>query len=268
MTNPTSVETVNVVTPGEYLIFDVDGRDYYKISLVQEIDNEDVEMVSVYRTLGFGEATVVNVFDKTRLSGIQAILNTHSENELLSVGDELYINRGGVPWKMHIAGIDLYEAHEVIFVSEVANDTVSFSSTSVSAYVNTPIPAKCLEFYNSINADERQLIKNKIVNGSNSSSGVTSSTEKVWVPTSSEVGLTELNAEAAVNIIFPYFSVTPSNRVKKNSSGSVVNWWLASHGIGSHSNDYCYINGSGAKTWAYQTGSCNVLYCFRLTADV
>ena len=141
-------------------------------------------------------------------------------------------------------------------------------STSVSAYINTPIPAKCSEFYNSINADERQLIKNKTVTGSNSSNGVTSSTEKVWVPTSSEIGIPELNAEAAVNIAFPYFSVTTANRVRKRSDGTAVNWWLASHGVSGHSNDYCYMNGSGAKTWAYQTGSCYVLHCFHLTADI
>ena len=122
MTTPTKVWNKTVTTPGDYMVFEVPGKDYYKISLVREVEEEgetiEAEINNINKTMGYGEVSVINVLDKASLRGIQAILDSHSENDVLNIGDEVTITVNGSPWVMQVGGIDLYADHEVILVSK------------------------------------------------------------------------------------------------------------------------------------------------------
>lgn len=261
MTNPTSVETVDVVTPGEYLIFDVDGRDYYKISLVQEIDNEDVEMVSVYRTLGFGEATVVNVFDKTHLSGIQAILNSHSESTLLNLGDEVLVNVSGSYKPYIICGIDLYDTHEVILGYKYTSSTIvtvaslNFNNrTQTKEYLDTK--------FNSIDESDRKYIKEKLMKF-NTQGGPYTCTRYLWIPCRHEV-FGDYGSESPM-VQFPHFSVV-ANRQKYTEGTTNLGGWELSSATLDWSSTYCdYVTTAGANN---KQTSIQISDFFHLTADI
>ena len=277
MTNPTSVETVDVVTPGEYLIFDVDGRDYYKISLVQEIDNEDVEIVSVYRTLGFGEATVVNVFDKTHLSGIQTILNNHQQSNLLNIGDEVTITVAGSEWTMQIGDINHYGSNDVVFVSKHIWAVMAACSNQEYYYDTTPLVAKVRTFYNGMIEEEKALVKaiqKPQHTSAYQSSSWSSFTDYVWVPNvwemvgnSGQIGQYYGTCPIALSQLDIFKTI--ANRVKMYNNVSTP-WWNcdgAANGYGGGS--FTIINAEGVASSASGKGQTyGVVPCFILTADI
>ena len=156
MTDSSKVWNQQVATVGTALVFTVPCYDYYKICTVQTINDTPTEVGGTYRTIDYGQTLFINVLDKTTLGGIQGILNAHQETSLLNIGDEVEITVNGSPWTMQIAGIDIYNSHEVIFTSKhiakrefntTINYTISALRTSVQA------------FYSSIDNKDKQYIK-------------------------------------------------------------------------------------------------------------
>ena len=265
MIDPTQVWTEEVASGDTYILFEVPGKSYYKISLVQDISDVPTEMVSIFRTLDEGQSVLCNVLNKTTLAGIQAILNAHSELDLLNIGDEVTIHIGGVEHTVEIAAMNLYDSHEVIFVSKtVVSGPYSLSN---AGYSGQNIRTQTLAWYNSIDASDREFIKQKRVYSS-TFSGMSDVNDYAFIPTKTEItGVNEYNStEQSTNFQFPLFA-NQSNRIRKDAGGTARPWYGSS---GQTGNDRWWrvLESGAVDNPVYSGQSCHICPCFRLTADV
>ena len=70
MTTPTKVWNKTVTTPGGYMVFEVPGKDYYKISLVRDVDDTPTEIVSASKTVDYGQTIYIDEFDSKELETV------------------------------------------------------------------------------------------------------------------------------------------------------------------------------------------------------
>ena len=266
MIDPTQVWTEEVASGDTYILFEVPGKSYYKISLVQDISDVPTEMVTIFRTLDEGQSVLCNVLNKTTLAGIQAILNAHSELDLLNIGDEVTIHIGGVEHTVEIAAMNLYADHEVIFASKtiIAGGPYSLSN---AGYSGQNIRTKTIDWYNSIDASDKEFIKQKRVYSS-TFSGMSDVNDYAFIPTVTEItGTNTYNAtEQSNNFQFPLF-VNQSNRIRKDAGGTARAWYGSS---GQTSNDRWWrvLDTGAVDNPVYSSQSCYICPCFHLTADV
>ena len=275
MTNSSNIYNIEIETPGDLLVFDVPCKDYYKIALIEEIEEVETEIMTTFETLDSGQCKYVNVFDKTSLRGIQNILDNHMEQELLNINDEVTITVGGEPWAMQVAAIDLYESHEVIFVSKYI-----YASTALPQQANVVMTNNNIlsilenQFYASINESDKQYIKQKQKQGKiGSATTVSSRNCYVWILNYNEVSTSTAIASYTVPVVaFPSLT-TAASRIKTWPNGTAGSWWLADMGSGANSHFYAFgVNTSGVTIGDYPNGMIDtstngVVPCFHLTAD-
>lgn len=154
--NPTHYLDKQVVTVGTPLTFDLGFiKDYVKICMVQTINDTPTEIGGVYKTVDYGQTLFIDVIDKTTLGGIQGILNAHQESSQLAIGDEIDITVNGSPWTMQIAGIDIYNSHEVILTSK----NIWNLCPSQYDYTGSSMRQAVQAFYNIIDNNDKSYIK-------------------------------------------------------------------------------------------------------------
>ena len=272
VTTPTKVWNKTVVSGDEFLVFEVPGKDYYKISLVQDVENTPTEVANVFRTVDYGQVMLVDVLNKTSLAGIQAILNSHSENDLLNIGDEVIIKVGGIDWTMQVVGMDLYDEHEVVFASKYVFTTTQWGGNNM-AYnnANCAVRNACLNFLNTMNPDDSKYLKawTKTPFGSmsNNTRQMITITDKVQIPMVNEV---IPNQESFAWTIqpkhFPYF-YDATKRIKTTRDGTVTGWWRCEYAVDSSGSRWYSITTAGAGTYTIYSSNLGVVPCFHLTAD-
>ena len=265
MTTPTKVWNKTVTTPGGYMVFEVPGKDYYKISLVQEqeISGEtvEVEVVNVFETLGYGEVKVVNVLNKTTLAGIQAILNAHSESILLNLGDEVLVNVAGSYKPYVIVAINLYETHEVI---------LGWKYTSAGAYnvgnLNFNARTEILNYldtrFNSIDEADRQFIKDKLMKFY-TQGGPYTCTRKLWIPSKNEAFGSQSSESPMLQ--FPYFTTSEHRQTYVEDTSNIGGWQLSSSTLDWSAAYADIVGGNGGLE---KGASTRIRDFFHLTADV
>jgi len=278
MTDSNKVWNQQVATVGTALVFTVPCYDYYKICTVQDIGGVATEVGGTYRTIDYGQTLFINVLDKTTLGGIQGILNAHQELNVLSIGDEVTIKiyDGGITpidWTMQIGALDLYDSHEVIFVSKNILDITAVNAGGNGSYANTnDLKARMELFYDSMVDNDKVLLKETTKSSlkSNTTSYETFSA-KVFPPNYKEVGGSNLpwGTSPVTQYQYPIFT-TQANRIK-TYNGTGTSWWTCDGGGGSTGAniEWSYVGTSGAVGYQgfYSNNTSGVLPCFRLTAD-
>lgn len=257
MTDNSKVWNKTVVLGDTILIFDVPCKDYYKISLVQNIGGVDTEVINVYKTVDYGQTFLVDVLNKTSLGGVQGILNAHQETSMLAVGDEVTVKVNGVDWIMQIAGIDIYNSHEVIFVSKHIWD---LSTKQYSYSSSNDLRPKAQAFYSGLDNNDKQYIK-QVTRYSKDQSTVGTYDDYCYILGNKETANGNYG-KVDSQIQMPLF-VTQANRVKYYN-GTAKQWWTSDY-QGSASNVGILANGS-ANTLTY-SDNYGVVPAFTLLAD-
>lgn len=269
MTDSSKVWNQQVVTVGTALVFTVPCYDYYKICTVQTINDTPTEIGGVYKTVDYGQTLFINVLDKTTLGGIQGILNAHQETELLNIGDEVDITVNGSPCTMQIAGVNLYDSHEVIFVAKNVYSLSSFNSTFTNnAYPTSTLRGVVQSIFANINETEKAFIKDMTRYALNYSSTYTQYTDKLWIPSVFELsGVAPFNIPPSVpQYQFPLF-ITQASRVK-TYQGTAQAWWDSDHGVSpSYSSGGGIVLTDGSLNVATENNINGVVFAFRLLAD-
>lgn len=94
--------------------FTLPGTNKYNVSLMGEGDEpEYTEDVA----LGYGEYKMMSIgYDNNTFEGVQAILNSHKEKELLNIGDEYPLTLSNdIEMIYRVAGMGIYDKHDVVF---------------------------------------------------------------------------------------------------------------------------------------------------------
>lgn len=274
MTDSSKVWNQQVATVGTALVFTVPCYDYYKICTVQDIGGTPTEIGGVYKTVDYGQTIYVDVLNKNSLQGIQGILNSHTENYALNIGDEatIKINDGGTPkdWAMQIAAINPYNQHEVYLASKEIHNLSIFTSGTGVMYNSTgydSLRQKMLEFYNSIDNKDKVFIKDtpRTCRQEGYDNWILFS-DKVFPLNRKEIDGTQAGGGTPQTSIiqFPLFT-TQAQRIKKYN-GSSQAWWTCDGNTG---NTAWFVGGDGAVAGGYGVNTANfgVVPCFRLTAD-
>lgn len=267
-----NVQNKQVATVGTPVIFEVEPYCYYKVCMVQTINDTPTEVGGVYYTVDLGQTIYVDVLDKTTVGGLQGLLNANMEN-LVEIGDEVDVYVGGSPVKFQVAGIDIYDSHEIILVAKyLPNLQSAWSSSNSDTYGTSTLAQTLALYYDSIDQRDRQYIKQKTVNSSlNGNGGINSSNHYVWCPTAWEIkgagNYYPATVEQATNVLLPLFTVS-ANRIKKvgNESGSANVYWTSSGGT-STSGYSAMMDTTGLSVNGSRTGQAHFLPAFHLTAD-
>lgn len=233
----------------------------------------EIDGYSSYVDLGCGECHTVNLaLDKTTWQGIQNILDAHRETELLEVGDEVIAEIGGVNVPFQIAAINLYNSHEIIFISKNCVDmrqqrtsggnSGGWSASLVRTYLNST-------FKQSLPDEVKNNIKTFLFYASTGTTTATAyaTSDDIWIPRISEVtgqAGTSLPAEAAYCMQYPIF-ITTEQRIKTYGGGA-QNWWTAS-ATKDRNDGTGYISYSGAASSGSESYAWGIVPCFRFTAN-
>ena len=270
MTDSSKVWNQQVVTVGTALVFTVPCYDYYKICTVQTINDTPTEIGGVYKTVDYGQTLFINVLDKTTLGGIQGILNSHEELDVLNIGDEVNISVGGNSWTMLIGGINIYNSHEVILVSKYLLP----NSVSVTAgnYADQSIRTKCQDFYDAIDNVDKVYIKKKQITYSIYQQSTQTVEDYCFVPTATEVGIGSdsvytSSGEKSTNSIIPIF-YTQNARVKKTAIDEIAQSYVTATHDARQNQPSVRVDNTGA--FALTSGgtyTSYVLPCFRIMVD-
>ena len=268
VTSPTKVWSKTVASGDAFVVLDVPGKDYYKVSMIQDVGGTETEVVSTYRTVDYGQTVYLEaLLDTSTLRGIQAILDSHSETDILSLGDEVTVNISGTDTTFVIVGINIYESHEVILRRKYAlPNAVGINGTSGVYYVNrTDARAALTAVYNGMTEQDKALVKDKDVNYEAPNTQLfTVADQKIWIPTRTEV-YGDRSIEQPYNTQFPVFT-SAQTRIMYIEGGTPVNWMLASATTNGWNNNYTdYVNTSGNIT--YTSGNTYLMPHFRLIAD-
>lgn len=283
MTDSSKVWNQQVATVGTALVFTVPPYDYYKICTVQDIGGVATEIGGVYKTVDYGQTLFVNVLDKNTLIGMQGILNAHNELASYSIGDEITIkiNDGSIrDWKMLVAGINIYNSHEVILVSKYLKNSSKWYAVSENGvfYSNTTngvARQNCANFYDEIVDNGKQYIKQlqKTCRAAQLTTAWGSFNDYVWIPNIREVtgqstfGTNNQSCQdsSVPKTQFPIFT-TQANRIRSTEGGATQSWWTCD---GWDTNDAYATNvgTTGALGYTNVANTSYILPCFRLTAD-
>ena len=272
MTDSNKVWNKTVATVGTALVFTVPPYDYYTIC--QVVNNTEIK--ARYTTLDYGQTYLAKLTDKKSLQGVQDILNAHQENDIFSIGDEVTITVNGADWTMQVGGIDIYDTHEIILVSKYLYDSYSWNtgSSGKPKYSQTPLVTQCDSFYLAINGAERELIKYKTVNACYSDNGLDTTSQKVWLPTVTEIfggsgniGTHTRTPEIGLNSQFPIFT-TATDRIRQYNN-TATQWFTASQQSNNASTRYWYlVTATGTyNDTSYDNMTAGILPCFHLVAD-
>ena len=271
MTDPTKVWIEDVTSTTGYMIFEVPGKDYYKISLLQEqeVSGEtvEVEIMSVLKTLDSGQAIVTNIAEKNTLAGLQAILDAHAETSVINIGDELEVE-GHI---YQVAGINLYASHEIILASKYLQGSSVWGRVEAYTYSSANCSARIAveAIYANFSDDTKRYIKPKNIRQDAISLDYNG---YLWLPTSFEVfgsNAYSYSSDSNGNVQFPLF-YDAASRCKKTdiSAGANSQWWTATRSSASSGYYLVLANESGAAGHAQYNNSKGLLPCFHLTADV
>lgn len=263
MTDSNKVWNKTVATVGTALVFTVPCYDYYKICTVQTINDTPTEIGGVYKTVDYGQTLFINVLDKTTLGGIQGILNAHNENYALNIGDEVTIkvNDGGTPtdWVMQIAGIDVYNSHDIMFTSK----NISKSSISVQYnYATSTLRQYAQDFYADIDNNDKQYIKQVTRSCRNANGTFTNYDDYCFVLGNKETGNVTSYGVVASQVQMPLF-VTQANRIK-TYNGTANAYWTSDDMDTANGKIYVKNDGSLAATGSI---ACGLVTSFMLIAD-
>lgn len=112
-------------------------------------------------------------------------------------------------------------------------------------------------------SDLQAIIKavDKVASAGNQSTSLITTSDKIWLFSGAEVGLTNTSyMPAGEGILYPLF-VSNASRIK-TVAGSAAGWWLRSPGVGGATN-FCYVNSSGtlnnngaSNTYGVSPGFC------------
>ena len=278
----TVTDGVNTYTDtfGSSLTLDliVTGRTKYHVTV--KVSGSTVYDRYVY--LNYGEIKEIEVsLDKTTWNGIQSIVNSGLQNELLNIGDELSATlTTGETLKFRVAAIDLYEENEVIFESHYAmlsTQNMNASRTNAGGWASCRLRNWLNnDFIDLLPADLKSVIAErtfKVGEGSGKTSLATV-TDKVFLPMEYEVfGTTSTSYPAAAtehtvggNKQWSIYA-TAANRIKyQGISGSAVRWWECSPTVSSSYASLCFCNvfTSGASDCTGADSSYGVVPCFRI----
>lgn len=266
-----------VATVGTPLIWETEiYKDYVKICMVQTISDVETEIGGVYRECDYGQTLFIDdVFDKSTLRSIQNILNAHNEADILNIGDRVDIEYGGNPWTMLIGAIDLYDSHEVIFVSDKILSVANFDTNTTAStkfYNSSTMRNYVLSFYDAIGVNDKQYIKKMAKSGRISSQNATSPSwggfeDYVWIPNRKEIDGDNLDDPDVPKHQFPIF-VTSANRIK-NYNGNAKEWFTCDgvYSDGQATRRSYNVSTNGSVSTYYFNSQYGILPCFRLTAD-
>ena len=257
MTDSSKVWNQQVATVGTALVFTVPCYDYYKICTVQTINDTPTEIGGVYKTVDYGQTLFINVLDKTTLGGIQGILNAHQETLLLNIGDEVDITVNNDSWKMQIAGINVYNSHEVIFVSKYI---YAFIPKNGNNYATNDLRTKVQEFYANIGSKDKQYIK-QVSRKCYVSGGEVTYDDYCYILGNKETANVTSYNKVASQSQMPLF-LTQSNRVK-SYNGNNTGWWTSDW---ANNSDFIIITNAGAGSLA-SSSTFGVVPAFTLLAD-
>ena len=271
MTAPTKVWNKTVTTPGDYAVFEVPGKDYYKISKIQEISGEEADVANVRRTIGYGEVVVIGELGGPSLGTIQAILDAHEESTMLNIGDEITIKVSGEDAVLQIADIDLYESHEAILMCKDiwVKSPMSTGSSAANYTVLTTLHGVLDSFYNGMTDADRALVKSMERSSRNSdASTYTTYSAYVWNPSYAEIG----NRRETYSSGRQFHIFTDNASRVKRYNGVATPWratdFAGSGGWGLNMGDG--TDGASTSTWAnmYPNVSHGIVPAFHLTSDV
>ena len=268
MTDSNKVWNKTVATVGTALVFTVPCYDYYKICTVQTISDVETEIGGEFRTLDYGQTIYVDTLNKATLGGIQSILNAHQELNVLAIGDEVDISVNGSPWTMQVGAIDLYDSHEVIFVSKNLYMRCYMNTGGNNTYYTTnPVLRTNMQaFYSAIAERDKQYIKSTNKRCVQSAgSNWTSFSDYVYPPNDKELFGVSDYTPPNTQIQFPIFT-TQSNRIKLYN-GEATSWWTCD-GYSGNAHGFRIAIQNGSRDWTGHTYTeLGMLPCFTLTAD-
>lgn len=264
-----------VQTVGDFIFFDIPCKDFYRVCLVQEINDEEVEVCAVDYYVSYGECIGVNVLNKTMLGGIQGILNAHQEANVLEVGDEVTISvDNGDTAIVQLLGYNTYGDHEAHFIlKQSRSSVVAYPSTQYYLpYTSLTLRTSVQSFYNAIDEVDRRFIKQvERYSYKYGAGGYAKYSDYIWLPTDKEVsdvypGGGSAGAPTVPQYQFPLF-VSANNRIRTNTSGNSVNWWTSDGWLGTNGNGWDYCSTSGGIVTQVYTNGASIFPCFTLKAD-
>lgn len=260
----------------------ISGNNYY-------YDAPEWGTYTVTRTVS-GSSESISVFvntckiyviaDKTTFEGIQLILDSHLEEEMLDIGDEINITlQNNETMTYQIGAINHDYPHQVIFVPKwclATKRSMNGSGTNAGGWNGCAMRTWLNEdFFSTIlPSDVASLVKTRDfkVSKGNQSSELQTASDKIWLPREYEIfGQTTYAASSEHDSggakQFDIFGST-ANRIKTmGESGSADTWWSSSPGTAT-STSFIQINSSGSDTYSYYANSnFGVLPCFHMLAD-
>lgn len=259
MTDSNKVWNKTVATVGTALVFTVPCYDYYKICTVQTINDTPTEIGGVYKTVDYGQTLFIDVIDKTTLGGVQGILNAHQETSQLAIGDEVDITVNGNPWTMQIAGINVYNSHDIMFTSKhiwTTNAAANYKYSQSDARTQSQL------FYSDIDSKDKQFIKQVTRTCREDNGTMTNYDDYCFVLGNKETANVTGYGTVASQVQMPLF-VTQASRIK-TYNGTAISYWVSdncSTAVG--------VNYIGPDGGIYQTGGAylGVVPSFMLIAD-
>ena len=267
-----NVQNKQVVIVGAPVIFEVEPYCYYKICMVQTINDVETEIGGVYSTIDLGQTIYVDILDKTTLGGIQGILNSHTETNFINIGDEVNVrmldsNLQPFNWVMQVGAINLFSPHEIILVSKNIYSKRIFNATETE-YAYSSLRTYVQSLYDNIVDLDKPYLKDMSRQCFHRSNYYIAYTDKIWIPSFYEIFGSNPPAGGVTPTIlnkqFPIFT-TQNNRIR-TYNGTSNNWWTTDF---RQANDAIWsVDTSGGyqqKGWT--DSSIGVLPCFHLLAD-
>lgn len=250
-----------VTAVGTPLIWDKEiFKDYIKVCQVADIGGVETEIGEQFVEADFGKIAVVELLVKSTLRGIKAILNLHLETDLLAIGDEVDIIQDGNSWTMVVAGINVYNSHEVIFISKYLTNS-SYTAGANSYGSRTSVLNYLSAWYNAIGTADKECIAIrdvKYVYNNQGNQGTIS--QYVWIPSRYEV-----YGSGGGTTQFSIFT-TQANRIRRTTNGTARMWMTTTCNTASQQGYTNAVNADGSET-AYTNSACYMLPCFSVVAD-
>ena len=262
MTDSTKIYDKTVATVGTPLIFTVPPYDTYKVCQIQTISDVVTEIGGVEVNVGFGDFVNTTPLDTNSLAYVQSVLNNHQENYVLNIGDEktIKLNVGGTPtdWVMQIAGINVYNSHDIMFTSKhIWKNTNGNYKYSVSSARTT-----AQQFYADIDSKDKQFIKEVARTCREDNGTMINYTDYCFVLGNKETINYSSFGVVDSQVQMPLF-VTQANRVK-TYNGTAQIYWTSDNYSTSYGITVVNENGNPGYTGS---GAWGVVPSFMLIAD-
>lgn len=259
--NPLITEDKTVAIVGAPLYFNVNPYDYYKVCMVQTIDDTPTEIGGVYRTIDLGQTLFIDVIDKSSFGGAQGILNAHQQANIYQIGDIINTKVQGVVFPMLVAGINIDGANSVTLSAKYAwEQTIGRSAyANPTTYVDSAIRTKTQSFYDNMTEGDKQFVKEVTKSTVNGNGGAVTYSDKAWVMSQNDL-----------QNVYPLYT-TQASRVKKaTENGNNVSWWTSSGTKTTANMGWMPVQADGSiaqSNWAYANTN-YVVPCVVLQADI